>query len=152
MPAPFSVRLERHRRMTSIARGFLRAYLAGLETGEQYADVGELLLGELFANAVRHAKSPADRLVELRFAVAGGQRLRIEVHDAGGGLPSLREVSEEDEGGRGLFLVNELAERWGCTARPGGIGKVVWALIAPAHGAQSEPQVGYGAAHAVIMA
>ncbi|MFJ4191033.1 ATP-binding protein [Kitasatospora sp. NPDC089509] len=59
----------------------LRAYLAA---GERYRDVAELLLGELFANAVQHAGAPDDRLIEVRFALAGG-RLRIEVHDAGAG-------------------------------------------------------------------
>ncbi|MEV7020733.1 ATP-binding protein [Kitasatospora sp. NPDC093558] len=74
--------------------------------------------GELFANAVQHSDAPADRL--------------IEVHDAGSGRPSLRATSPDDEHGRGLFLVNELAVHWGCCPRVGGIGKFVWALIAPA--------------------
>lgn len=157
VPAPvstsFSARLERHRRMTPIARALLRAYLAGLPRGESYADVGELLLGELFANAVRHAKSPADRLVEVRFALVRAERLRVEVHDAGSGFPSLRAATQDDEGGRGLFLVNELAERWGCAPRPGGVGKFVWALIAPAPVAQGaqQAQVVYGAAHEMAV-
>ncbi|MEU1288176.1 hypothetical protein [Kitasatospora sp. NPDC005856] len=32
----------------------------------------------------------------------------------------------------GLFLVDQLAERWGCASRPGGIGEFVWVLVAPA--------------------
>ncbi|MEV0534150.1 ATP-binding protein [Kitasatospora sp. NPDC050463] len=132
-PREFAARLESRLDCTSLARQMLRAYLAGMSHGERFADVGELLLGELFANAVRHSDAPPDRLVEVRFALIS-DRLRIEVHDAGSGRPSVRVSSTEDEHGRGLFLVNELAERWGCCPRAGGIGKFVWVLIAPAPG------------------
>ncbi|WP_051712145.1 ATP-binding protein [Streptomyces sp. NRRL S-350] len=53
------------------------------------------------------------------------------MHDAGAGRPSVRAAAPDDECGRGLFLVNELAEHWGCRPRPGGVGKFVWALVAP---------------------
>ncbi len=118
-----------------LARSFLRAYLAGLPRGERYSDIAELLLGELVTNAVRHSDAPPDRLVEVRFAVVPGDRLRLEVHDAGTGRPVLRpSVGHEEESGRGLLLVDELAERWGCCPRAGGIGKFVWALVSPAPG------------------
>ncbi|WP_406204211.1 ATP-binding protein [Kitasatospora sp. NBC_01560] len=132
-PREFAARLESRTGSTPLARLLLRAYLAGLPRGERFCDVGELLLGELFANAVQHSEAPPDRLIEVRFAVTG-DRLRIEVHDAGAGRPSVRASSAEEEGGRGLFLVNELAERWGCCLRAGGVGKFVWALVAPAPG------------------
>ncbi|MEV7771983.1 ATP-binding protein [Kitasatospora sp. NPDC086791] len=129
-PRTFVARLDSRTESTPLARHFLRAYLAGLPSGDRYADVAELLLGELFANAVQHSDAPDDRLIEVRFAVIG-DRLRIEVHDAGTGRPSVRSAVPDDEHGRGLFLVNELAERWGCCPRSGGIGKFVWALVAP---------------------
>ncbi|MER7765786.1 ATP-binding protein [Kitasatospora sp. NPDC096140] len=129
-PRTFAARLDSRTDSTPFARHFLRAYLAALPLGDCYAGTAELLLGELFANAVRHSDAPADRLVEVRFSVVG-DRLRIEVHDAGSGRPSLRAASPDDECGRGLFLVNELAERWGCCPRSGGIGKFVWVLVAP---------------------
>ncbi|MEV7774581.1 ATP-binding protein [Kitasatospora sp. NPDC086791] len=130
-PRTFAARLDSRTDFTPLARYLLRAYLAGLPSGDRYAEVAELLLGELFANAVQHSDAPADRLIEVRFAVVG-DRLRIEVHDAGSGRPSVRSAVPDDEHGRGLFLVNELAERWGCCPRSGGIGKFVWALVAPA--------------------
>ncbi|MFD8754313.1 ATP-binding protein [Kitasatospora sp. NPDC059577] len=132
-PRMFSARLDSRTASTPLARLFLRAYLAGLPSGERYADTAELLLGELFANAVQHSDAPDDRLIEVRFAVIR-DRLRIEVHDAGTGRPSLptAPATADAECGRGLFLVNALAERWGCCPRSGGIGKFVWALIAPA--------------------
>ncbi|MFJ9840058.1 ATP-binding protein [Kitasatospora sp. NPDC101155] len=129
-PRTFAARLDSRAESTPLARHLLRAYLSALPTGDRYSDIAELLLGELFANAVQHSDAPADRLIEIRFALIS-DRLRLEVHDAGSGRPTLRPTSPADEHGRGLFLVNELAERWGCCPRAGGIGKFVWALIAP---------------------
>ncbi|WP_078589305.1 MULTISPECIES: ATP-binding protein [Streptomyces] len=129
-PRTFATRLDSRTDSTPLARHLLRAYLSGLPTGECYSDTAELLLGELFANAVQHSDAPDDRRIEIRFALVNS-RLRLEVHDAGSGRPSLRTAAPDDEHGRGLFLVNELAERWGCCPRSGGIGKFVWALVAP---------------------
>ncbi|MFI8461311.1 ATP-binding protein [Kitasatospora sp. NPDC085464] len=130
-PRTFAARLGSRTESTPLARHLLRAYLAALPDGERYSDVAELLLGELVANAVQHSSAPPDRLVEVRFSVVR-DLLRLEVHDAGAGRPSVRTAGTDEERGRGLFLVNELAERWGCCPRSGGIGKFVWALIAPA--------------------
>ncbi|MFJ8623474.1 ATP-binding protein [Kitasatospora sp. NPDC093550] len=74
--------------------------------------------------------APADRLVEVRFALVG-DRFRTEVHDAGTGRPSARSAGPDEERGRGLLLVDGLAERWGCRPRAGGVGTFVWALVAP---------------------
>ncbi|MFE6502860.1 ATP-binding protein [Kitasatospora sp. NPDC057738] len=126
----FVARLDSRPESAPLARYLLRAYLSGLPSGERYCDTAELLLCELFANAVRHSDAPSDRYIEIRFALVDS-RLRLEVHDAGSGRPSLRAAAPDDEHGRGLLLVNELAERWGCSPRPGGIGKYVWTLIAP---------------------
>ncbi|MFJ3220459.1 ATP-binding protein [Kitasatospora sp. NPDC086801] len=130
-PRTFAARLDSRTESTPVARQLLRAYLAALPTGDRYTDTAELLLGELFANAVQHTDAPTDRLIEIRFALTG-DRLRLEVHDAGTGRPSLHTPTPDDEHGRGVLLVNELAEKWGCCPRAGGVGKFVWALIAPA--------------------
>jgi hypothetical protein len=52
--------------------------------------------------------------------------VRIEVHDSGGGVPVLpwQDVKEPCEGGRGLLLVSELADKWGVGERCP--GKIVW--------------------------
>ncbi|MFB7122335.1 ATP-binding protein [Kitasatospora sp. NPDC056273] len=130
-PRAFVAHLDSRAESTPLARYLLRAYLSGLPSGDRYADTAELLLGELFANAVQHSDAPDDRHIEIRIALINS-RLRLEVHDAGSGLPSLHTPTACDEHGRGLFLVNKLAERWGCTSRPDGIGKFVWVLVAPA--------------------
>ncbi|RGD61704.1 ATP-binding protein [Kitasatospora xanthocidica] len=130
-PRAFVAHLDSRAESTPLARYLLRAYLSGLPSGDRYSDTAELLLGELFANAVQHSDAPDDRHIEIRIALINS-RLRLEVHDAGSGLPSLHTPTACDEHGRGLFLVNKLAERWGCSSRPDGIGKFVWVLVAPA--------------------
>ncbi|MFG2914257.1 ATP-binding protein [Kitasatospora sp. NPDC048298] len=129
-PRAFVARLDSRTESTPLARYMLRAYLSGLPSGERYGDTAELILGELFANAVQHSDAPDDRHIEIRFTLIDS-RLRIEVHDADTTHPALHVPSLDDEHGRGLFLVNKLAERWGSASHPGGIGKFVWAHIAP---------------------
>ncbi len=80
-----------------------------------------LLVSELVTNAVRHAGT-ALRLRVLQ-PVAG--RLRIEVIDhAPHGTLDSRLSGEAAEGGRGLFLVETLADAWGSAAIAG--GKTIW--------------------------
>ncbi|MFJ6621689.1 ATP-binding protein [Kitasatospora sp. NPDC091335] len=129
-PRTFVARLDSRTESTPLARYLLRAYLAGLPSGDRYRDTAELLLTELFANAVQHSDAPDDCHIEIHMSLADS-RLRLEVHDADTNHPVLRTPTPADEHGRGLFLVDELAERWGCAHRPGGIGKFIWALIAP---------------------
>jgi anti-sigma regulatory factor (Ser/Thr protein kinase) len=93
------------------------------------ADCAELVLSELMTNAVRHAGSPRGRLVETRYERVAGSCVRIEVHDANDGVPQMRRAGEDDEGGRGLALVDALTgRRWGVGSRQG-VGKLVWALV-----------------------
>ncbi|WP_078901106.1 ATP-binding protein [Actinacidiphila yeochonensis] len=92
------------------------------------ADVAELVLSELFTNALRHATVPSDILIETHFEhLPDG--IRIQVHDAGSAAPVPREVPDDAEGGRGLSLVDALTGgRWGVSSRDGA-GKAVWAVI-----------------------
>ncbi|MGY1500602.1 ATP-binding protein [Streptomyces sp. QTS52] len=92
------------------------------------AETAELLLSELFANSLRHASSPPGREIGLRFATYDG-RLRVEVSDANNGRPAPRQANLEDEGGRGLTLVQALADRWSFCPQQHGIGKAAWAEL-----------------------
>ncbi|MGH9154483.1 MAG: ATP-binding protein [Acidimicrobiales bacterium] len=56
------------------------------------------------------------------------QHLNIEVHDAGPGRREVRVPDEDEEGGRGLQLVDDLAVNWGWRPARGG-GKVVFAIV-----------------------
>jgi anti-sigma regulatory factor (Ser/Thr protein kinase) len=92
-------------------------------------DAALLVLSELLSNAVVHGKVPRGREVETRYLrMAGG--VRIEVHDTARELPRpLPLPGGEMCSGRGLFLVEAVADRWGVTERAG-LGKVVWAEVA----------------------
>ncbi|MFG2541371.1 SpoIIE family protein phosphatase [Streptomyces sp. NPDC048232] len=85
---------------------------------EDLTDAVELLVSEVVTNAVRYASRPVT-LRLLRTDV-----LRCEVGDDVPQLPRLRQARATDEGGRGLYLVNRLARRWGATRLS--TGKVVW--------------------------
>jgi serine phosphatase RsbU (regulator of sigma subunit)/PAS domain-containing protein/anti-sigma regulatory factor (Ser/Thr protein kinase) len=79
----------------------------------------ELILSELVTNAIRHAAGP------IRVRLLRDHTLICEVTDASSTSPHLRHAAITDEGGRGLFLVAQLAERWGTRYLP--TGKVIWA-------------------------
>jgi serine phosphatase RsbU (regulator of sigma subunit)/PAS domain-containing protein len=69
------------------------------------------------------AGSPASKDFTLRLR-RGQESIWVEVFDADLRLPRIRSAGESDEGGRGLYLVDQLATRWG--SRPTKDGKAVW--------------------------
>ncbi|MGV9453973.1 SpoIIE family protein phosphatase [Streptomyces sp. NPDC003635] len=85
---------------------------------DELAFTTELVASELVTNAIRHATGP----VQLR--LLRDRALICEVSDGSGTSPRLRRARGEDEGGRGLFLVAQLTERWGTRYTPH--GKVIW--------------------------
>jgi serine phosphatase RsbU (regulator of sigma subunit)/anti-sigma regulatory factor (Ser/Thr protein kinase) len=78
----------------------------------------ELLVSELVTNAVRYAQGK----IGLRLILEGG--LVCEVMDGSAALPRIRHPGDEDERGRGLQVVSQVAQRWGARRTPS--GKVVW--------------------------
>jgi serine phosphatase RsbU (regulator of sigma subunit)/anti-sigma regulatory factor (Ser/Thr protein kinase) len=78
----------------------------------------ELVVSELVTNAIRYATGP------VRLRLLRDRALVCEVSDGSSTSPRLRRARSEDEGGRGLFLVAQLAERWG--TRYTTDGKVIW--------------------------
>jgi GAF domain-containing protein/anti-sigma regulatory factor (Ser/Thr protein kinase) len=79
----------------------------------------ELILSELITNAIRYGAPPV-RVRLLRDAAG----LVCEVSDGSSTAPHLRWAATTDEGGRGIFLVAQLAHRWG--TRYEAEGKVIW--------------------------
>ena len=128
-PGPVVSRWPLTGRSVGRARRELRATLGGWGL-DHLADPAELVLSELLTNAVRHARTPAGRLVETRYErLPQGGGIRIEVHDANDRMPQMRRPADDDEGGRGLALVDALTgRRWGVSSRQG-VGKLVWALV-----------------------
>jgi anti-sigma regulatory factor (Ser/Thr protein kinase) len=76
------------------------------------------VLSELVTNAIRYASGPIGvRLLRDRSLIC-------EVADTSNTSPHLRYAAAMDEGGRGLFLVAQLAEHWG--TRYTSSGKIIW--------------------------
>jgi anti-sigma regulatory factor (Ser/Thr protein kinase) len=86
----------------------------------QLNEVVELLVSELVGNAVRHTGA---RTFGLRLLRRRGW-IRVEVRDPSRSLPCLMPVRELDVSGRGLFLIDKLADRWGVDLLPR--GKTTW--------------------------
>ena len=74
----------------------------------------ELVASELVGNSVRHALSGRpEEVIDLRI-LASPERVRLEVADSGQGFaPDPSRPSDLSQGGRGLFLVAALSDRWG---------------------------------------
>jgi anti-sigma regulatory factor (Ser/Thr protein kinase) len=96
------------------ASGAARAWLRRLLPPGHAAEDACLVISELIANSLRHAWfAPDDRLLLLM--VVGSDSVRVEVSDPGPGfLPGQPPVPLPNVSrGRGLYLVQQLARRWG---------------------------------------
>ncbi|MCW5250317.1 SpoIIE family protein phosphatase [Streptomyces sp. SHP 1-2] len=104
----------------------------------RHADDIALVADELITNVLLHTEGFA--VVTLRLLSDTARRLRVEVEDSSSALPRRREAGENGMTGRGLLLVETLADGWGVEARGG--GKCVWAEFAlpgPAAAPAEEP-------------
>ncbi|MEU6218424.1 ATP-binding protein [Streptomyces sp. NPDC047022] len=113
------------------ARQWARSRLAGsgIAADEPLAETLILLVSELVTNAVVHTGCPAVLRLLLTGmrddpsgAVAG--MVRLEVADASARPPEPRHATGDETGGRGLELVDGLADRWGWDQE--GVGKRIW--------------------------
>ncbi|MFF7391687.1 ATP-binding protein [Streptomyces scabiei] len=109
------------------ARRWARARLSGSGIGddEPLAETLILLVSELVTNAVVHTGRPAVLrllLSGLRDGVIG--KVRLEVVDGSACPPAPRCADGDETGGRGLALVDVLADRWGWSHE--GVGKRIW--------------------------
>ena len=104
------------------ARSLVRESLAGFDGDAR--DVALLLTSELVTNAILHARTQ----VQLGVLVDGGRAL-VCVADRLPESPALspRAHSHDRPGGRGLALVEDLADTWGTTTYTG--GKTVWFVL-----------------------
>jgi anti-sigma regulatory factor (Ser/Thr protein kinase) len=83
-----------------------------------------LLVTELVTNAVLHGGAADDRPVQVEFR-RQGDRIRVEVIDPGTVFElAAAPMSGDASGGWGLFLVDQIAERWG--VHPASSGTCVW--------------------------
>ncbi|HEY9557773.1 MAG TPA: ATP-binding protein [Acidimicrobiales bacterium] len=79
-----------------------------------------LLVSEVVTNAVRHAGSELTVLVELV-----DDEVTVTVADESDDVAMVKEPTTDATTGRGMFIVEQLATRWGLRPTPGG-GKAVW--------------------------
>ena len=101
----------------ALARQFVADAVAALSPADRETAV--LLASELVTNALLHGAPPVHLEVRETDDV-----IRISVTDEHPDIPTMRPMSQEDEHGRGLLLVEALSARWGVDARPP--GKSVW--------------------------
>ncbi|GAA0947734.1 ATP-binding SpoIIE family protein phosphatase [Nonomuraea longicatena] len=138
--------------MVGEARRMAAEAFTGWNVPEERAELACLLVSEVVTNVVLHASgagvprrelvvegpplpfdeswdSPFDEDVttDKEFTLRlrrGREAVWVEVFDQDLRLPRIRSAGENDEGGRGLYLVDQLARRWG--SRPTPEGKAVW--------------------------
>ncbi|WP_329460713.1 ATP-binding protein [Streptomyces sp. NBC_01497] len=101
------------------ARKVARRQLSAWRIGEEDVFTTELIVSELVGNSVRYGVPP----YRLRLIMDG--RLTCEVRDAGASAPRLKHARVINEGGRGLFIVESIADNWGI--RYHNEGRTVWA-------------------------
>ncbi|MFE9402051.1 ATP-binding protein [Streptomyces sp. NPDC006530] len=109
------------------ARKWARSRLAGCGIGldEPVAETLILLISELVTNAVVHTGCPA--VLRMLLGPAEGGTVRVEVADRSCCPPKPRHALGDDTNGRGLELVDGLADRWGWRAE--GVGKSIWCEV-----------------------
>lgn len=111
------------------ARRWARSRLAGsgIQADEPLAETLILLVSELVTNAVVHTGCPAVLRLSLPDVAGVAQdcaTVRLEVADRSGRAPVPRCADGDATGGRGLALVDGLADRWGWSTE--GAGKRIW--------------------------
>lgn len=123
-----------------LARGFVSVTLNGWGL-DALSDVTELIVSELSTNVVRattdsdgQLKYDADGKLPLLWIrlLCDRVRLLVEVWDtlpAALGAPVARHPNPAEESGRGLEIIETLAEDWGWETVPGWTGKKVWAVL-----------------------
>ena len=101
------------------ARAFLGEHAGALS--QAAADAATVCASELVTNGVLHARTP------LVFGVTAGERLLVTVADQSDGRPYTPDQDDERASGRGILLVDALADQWGIDDTVE--GKTVWFTI-----------------------
>nr|WP_325048310.1 ATP-binding protein [Intrasporangium calvum] len=108
-------------------RKTLVADLASREVPGEVVEEAEIVVSELVANAIRHAKPLADGAIRVHWKVKNNV-VEVEVTDGGGPtVPRPAPPTTWGPGGRGLRIVRSLAHEWGVLDEPN--GRTVWASV-----------------------
>ncbi|MFB7511062.1 SpoIIE family protein phosphatase, partial [Streptomyces broussonetiae] len=111
--------LDHHPKTVATARAHARHQLVLWRVDEETTYATEMIVSELVTNAVRYGTPP------VWLQLIKDRTLTCEVHDSNALAPRLRHAKTIDEGGRGLFIIAQLAQNWG--VRYTLDGKTVWA-------------------------
>ena len=88
------------------------------QVSAQTLDDLRLLVSELVTNSVRHARLLESQTIELKVKLLP-ETVQVEVNDQGGGFqPTPRTEQSDDQSGWGLYLVDQISDRWGVRSRP----------------------------------
>ncbi|MCZ0989532.1 ATP-binding protein [Streptomyces diastatochromogenes] len=90
----------------------------------ELVDAAALIVSELFTNSLDHTHDRAARVVVRRVTE---DRIRIGVADKSREGPEMTKPDEDSENGRGLSVIDTIADRWGYDLH--GWGKVTWAEL-----------------------
>jgi anti-sigma regulatory factor (Ser/Thr protein kinase) len=133
----------------AVARRHLSADLLSSGTLESVVDDATVIISELLSNALRHAR-PLDT-GQIRVAWSRhGDSIEVAVSDGGAATePRRSRPTLSSLGGRGLAIVETLAECWGVRHENGG-GTTVWAILRVPHLAQPPSLSGTGTPPAVV--
>src|SRR3954451_2372336 len=116
-PAEVKLRLRGGPEAVSLARHSLNELES--ELGPDLFEDMRLLVSELVTNSVRHAVATTESVVALEVSVSG-ELVRCSVSDPGPGFePTERAPNEDPASGWGLFLVEQLSDRWGVELNAG---------------------------------
>ncbi|WP_405608200.1 ATP-binding protein [Streptomyces sp. NBC_00076] len=122
------VELPAHRSSVGVARRSVRAHMAAWRLPDEMSADAVLVASELAANAVCH--TPSMRIL-CGVGLITDDCLRVEVHDHAYAVDRLPRCTpgSEDERGRGLFIVEEIAHTWGIDRSRLTGGNAVWATL-----------------------
>ena len=96
--------------------------LAGLP--RDVLDTVSLMVSELATNCVRHADTDFTMTIEQTM-----RHVRVEIADSGSGRVATRRPEPTELSGRGLRIIDRLADTWGVTEHPDRAGKSVWFMV-----------------------
>ena len=120
---PLVVQLPARAEAPGLARTAARTAVSGWGLPAEVSDNVTLVVSELVTNAVLHTGSSPT----LRLRTSAGA-VYVEVADDDSRQPRMRDPEDDEDGGRGLHLIEALSRRWNVRTTPA--GKVVWAEIA----------------------
>jgi serine/threonine-protein kinase RsbW len=113
------------------ARHVVRTVLDGAGLDEMATAEIEIVVSEIVGNAVRHARPLTDGAIHVQCEVTPEDRPHVEIAVTDGGSPGRmvapRTAGDTETSGRGLFIVEGLADEWGVVENIEDLSRTVWA-------------------------